>query len=105
MRLEFKGFHPKDAQNEVLMVLTDSGVEYTNADTRAFQFIPYEQVAGFSGWIPAYGSIHVYSSNANLTVHVNFAPEVASDYLDKIQTVLKEKTQKTESRQLVGAVA
>ncbi|MFK8185034.1 MAG: hypothetical protein AB8B99_16815 [Phormidesmis sp.] len=105
MRLEFKGFHPKDAQNAVLMVLTDTGVEYTNTDTRAFQFIPYEQVAGFSGWIPVYGSIHVYSSNANLTIHVNFSPEVAAAYLDEIQTVLKEKTQKVDTRQLASAVS
>lgn len=105
MRLEFKGFHPKDARNEVLMTLTDGGVEYTNPDTRAFQFIPYDQVAGFSGWIPVYGSIHVYSSNPNLTVHLNFPPEVASAYLDEIQTVLKEKTQKAESRQAVGAMS
>ncbi|MEM9089520.1 MAG: hypothetical protein AAGC93_12335 [Cyanobacteria bacterium P01_F01_bin.53] len=105
MRLEFKGFHPKDAHNEPLVALTDKGVEYSNSDTRAFQFIPYEQVAGFSGWIPVYGSIHIYSSNTNLTVHVNFAPEVASDYLDEIQNILKEKTQLAQSREPVGAVS
>ncbi|MEL6491080.1 MAG: hypothetical protein AAFQ95_14070 [Cyanobacteria bacterium J06621_3] len=105
MRLEFKGFHPKDARDEVLIVLTDRGVEYSNPDTRAFQYIPYEQIAGFSGWIPVYGSIHIYSSNANLTVHANFSPEVASDYLNEIQTVLKEKTQKGKNRQLVSAIS
>lgn len=105
MRLEFKGFHPKDAQNEVLIALTDKGIEYSNSDTRAFQFIPYEHVSGFSGWIPVYGSIHIYSSNPNLTVHVNFSPEVASAYLDEIQTVLKEKIKMVQSRQPVGAMS
>lgn len=105
MRLEFKGFHPKDAKNEVLLALTDRGIEYVNADTRAFQFIPYNQVAGFSGWIPVYGSIHIYSSNPNLTVHLNFPPEVASTYLEEIQGILKEKMPKTESSQLIGAMS
>ena len=105
MRLEFKGFHPKDARNEVIVVLTDQGIEYSNPDTHGFLYIPYEQVAGFSGWIPVYGSIHIYSSNANLTIHANFPPEVASDYLNEIQTVLKERTQKIESRQPVSTMS
>jgi len=105
MRLEFKGFHPKDADNEVSVALTNEGVEYSNSDTRAFQFIPYNQIAGFSGWVPVYGSIHIYSANPNLTVHVNFSPEVAADYLQKIQTILKAKIMPANAPERVGALA
>ncbi|WP_299487851.1 hypothetical protein [Acaryochloris sp. IP29b_bin.137] len=91
MRKEFKGFHPKDANSDVLITLTDSGIEYSNPSTRAFQFIAYAQVAGFSGWLPTYGSLHIYSSNPNLTIHLNFPHEVAESYLREIQDVLKAK--------------
>lgn len=91
MKLEFKGFHPKDAENKIMLVLTDTGVEYLNLDTKAFLFIAYKNIAGYSGWIPNYGSIHIYSNNANLTIHLNFAEDVARDYLKQIKDVIKEK--------------
>ena len=88
MRLEFRGFHPKDTKNEILLSLTDSGVEYLNLDNKAFQFIPYSQVAGYSGWRPGYGSLHIYSSNVNLLIHVEFPQEFAEEYLEKIRSML-----------------
>ena len=92
MRLEFKGFHPKDTDNKVMLVLTDTGVEYINLDTQSFLFITYRNIAGYSGWIPNYGSIHIYSNNSNLTIHLNFAEDVARSYLNQIKEVIKEKT-------------
>jgi len=89
--LEFKGFHPKDVTNEIALKLTASGVSYHNLETGAFQFIPYQQVAGFSGWKPGYGSLHIYSVNPNLVIHLNFAAEVADNALDTIQKHLQEK--------------
>jgi hypothetical protein len=88
MKLEFKGFHPKDTSNEVLLSLTNNGVEYLNLDNKAFQFIPYSQIAGYSGWQPGYGSLHIYSSNVNLLIHVEFPQEVAEEYLEKIRATL-----------------
>ena len=88
MKLEFKGFHPKDTSNEILLSLTDGGVEYLNLDNKAFQFIPYNQIAGYSGWQPGYGSLHIYSSNVNLLIHVEFPQEVAEEYLEKIRSTL-----------------
>lgn len=105
MRMEFKGFHPKDANSDVIITLTESGIEYSNPSTRAFQFIAYAQVAGFSGWLPTYGSLHIYSSNPNLTIHLNFPQEVAEDYLRKIQDVLKEKVGPKTTNHLVAAMA
>lgn len=92
MRLEFPGFHPKDTDNKVMLVLTDAGVEYLNLDTQAFLFITYRNIAGYSGWIPNYGSIHIYSNNANLNIHLNFPEDVARDYLQQIRNVIKEQT-------------
>ena len=92
MRLEFPGFHPKDADNKVMLVLTEAGVEYLNLDTQAFLFITYTNIAGYSGWIPNYGSIHIYSNNPNLTIHINFAEDIAKDYLERIKDVIKERT-------------
>ncbi len=105
MRMEFKGFHPKDANSDVIINLTESGIEYSNPSTRAFQFIAYSQVAGFSGWLPNYGSLHIYSSNPNLTIHLNFPQEVAEDYLCQIQDVLKEKVGPKTTNHLVAAMA
>ena len=92
MRLEFPGFHPKDTDNKVMLVLTDTGVEYLNLDTQAFLFITYRNIAGYSGWIPNYGSIHIYSNNANLNIHLNFPEDVARDYLQQIRNIIKEQT-------------
>lgn len=89
--LEFKGFHPKDVSNEIALKLTNSGVHYHNLDSGAFQFIPYAEIAGFSGWQPGYGSLHIYSSNPNLMIHLNFAAEVAEQALSQIQSFLQEK--------------
>ncbi|MEM9002981.1 MAG: hypothetical protein AAGE59_05560 [Cyanobacteria bacterium P01_F01_bin.86] len=89
--LEFKGFHPKDVTTEIALKLTESGVQYQNLDSGAFQFIPYNQIAGFSGWKPGYGSLHIYSNNPNLTIHLNFAEDVATMALEKIQRHLEEK--------------
>ena len=36
--------------------------------------------------------IHIYSNNANLTIHLNFAEDVAQSYLNQIREVIKEKT-------------
>lgn len=92
MRLEFKGFHPKDADNKVILILTDMGVEYFNLDTQGFMFINYRNIVGYSGWIPNYGSIHIYSNNVNLNIHLNFSEDVAQDYLKQIGEVIKDKT-------------
>ena len=92
MRLEFPGFHPKDTDNKVMLVLTDAGVEYFNLDTQAFLFITYRNIAGYSGWIPNYASIHIYSNNANLNIHLNFPKDVARDYLQQIRNIIKEQT-------------
>ena len=92
MKLEFEGFHPKDIDNKVMLVLTDAGVEYLNLDTQGFSFIAYRNIAGYSGWIPNYGSIHIYSNNDSLNIHLNFPEDVAQDYLQKIKEVIKEKT-------------
>ena len=92
MKLEFPGFHPKDAHNKVMLVLTDTGIEYLNLDTQAFMFITYRNVAGYSGWMPNYGSIHIYSNNSQLNIHINFPEEVAQDYLKQIKEVLREQT-------------
>lgn len=92
MKLNFPGFHPKDINNKVMLLLTDTGVEYLNLDTQAFLFIAYRNIAGYSGWIPNYGSIHIYSNNPNLTIHLNFAEDVAKDYLKQIRDVIKERT-------------
>ena len=89
--LEFKGFHPKDVSDEVTLKLTDSGVIYQNLASGAFQFIAYKQIAGFSGWNPGYGSLHIYSANPNLMIHLNFASEVAEQALAQIQKHLLEK--------------
>lgn len=105
MRKEFKGFHPKDANSDVFIALTDSGIEYSNPSTRAFQFIAYSQVAGFSGWLPTYGSLHIYSSNPNLTIHLNFSHEVAEEYLREIQDILKTKVGPKSADHLMAAVA
>ena len=92
MKLEFEGFHPKDIDNKVMLVLTDAGIEYLNLDTQGFSFIAYRNIAGYSGWIPNYGSIHIYSNNNSLNIHLNFPEDVARDYLQKIKEVVKEKT-------------
>ena len=92
MRLEFKGFHPKDIHNEVMLVLTDTGVEYLNLNTQGFMFINYRNIAGYSGWIPNYGSIHIYSNNDNLNIHLNFPENVAQDYLKQIKAIIQEQT-------------
>ena len=89
--LEFKGFHPKDVKTEVMLKLTDSGVSYSNLESGAIQFIPYRQIAGFSCWQPGYGSLHIYSTNPNLMIHLNFATEIAEQALSKIQACLQEK--------------
>lgn len=89
--LEFKGFHPKDVKNEVALKLTDSGVHYQNLANGALQYIPYREIAGFSSWRPGYGSLHIYSTNPNLMIHLNFAQEVADHALDQIQAHLQEK--------------
>lgn len=89
--LEFKGFHPKETATEVNLKLTDSGVAYHNLDNGAFQFIAYKQVAGFSGWKPGYGSLHIYSVNPNLMIHINFPQENADDFLSKIQEYLQKR--------------
>ena len=88
---EFKGFHPKETTTEIELKLTDSGVSYHNLDNGAFQFIAYKQIAGFSGWQPGYGSLHIYSANPNLMIHVNFPAETAEQALVKIQQHLKER--------------
>ena len=90
--LEFKGFHPKDVTNEIMLKLTELGVQYHNLDSGAFQFIPYKQIAGFSGWKPGYGSLHIYSTNPNLMIHLNFAEDIADQALGKIQKHLQEKS-------------
>ena len=92
MRLEFPGFHPKDTNNKVMLVLTDTGVEYLNLDTQGFSFISYRNIAGYSGWIPNYGSIHIHSNNDNLSIHLNFSEDVAEDYLKQIRTIIQEQT-------------
>lgn len=92
MHLEFPGFHPKDAHNKVMLILTDTGVEYLNLDTQAFLFIAYRNIAGYSGWIPNYGSIHIYSNNSKLNIHLNFGEDVAENYLKQIREVLQEQT-------------
>ena len=89
--LEFKGFHPKDVSNEIALKFTDSGVYYQNLESGAFQFIAYKQITGFSGWKPGYGSLHIYSANPNLMIHLNFAEEVADQALAQIQQHLQEK--------------
>ena len=89
--LEFKGFHPKETATEVEIKLTDSGVAYHNLDNEAFQFIAYKQIVGFSGWKPGYGSLHIYSSNPNLMIHVNFPEDTAEQTLLQIQQNLKER--------------
>lgn len=89
--LEFKGFHPKDVNNEITLKLTDTGVKYHNLENGAFQFIPYGKISGFSGWKPGYGSLHIYSTNPNLMIHLNFAAEVADEALAKIQGHLQDK--------------
>lgn len=89
--LEFKGFHPKDVKNEVALKLTNSGVHYHNLDSGAFQFIPYREIAGFSSWRPGYGSLHIYSTNPNLMIHLNFDAGIAEQALAQIQTHLEEK--------------
>lgn len=93
MKLEFKGFHPKDTSNEIVLSLTSNGIEYLNLANKAFQFIPYSQVAGYSGWQPGYGSVHIYSSNPNLLIHVEFPQEVAREYLEKICATLSSTLQ------------
>ena len=98
MKLEFKGFHPKDSNNEVILVLTDEGIEYINSYTHSFQFIPYTNIAGFSGWFPNYASLHIYSNNVNLKIHVNFPQEFAESYLNEIKNVIKEKINKLYSQ-------
>lgn len=92
MRLEFSGFHPKDIDNKVMLILTDSGIEYLNLDTQGFSFISYRNIAGYSGWIPNYGSIHIYSNNDSLNIHLNFPEDVAPNYLKQIKKVIEEKT-------------
>ncbi|MEM9216334.1 MAG: hypothetical protein AAGD25_18550 [Cyanobacteria bacterium P01_F01_bin.150] len=89
--LEFNGFHPKETTTAITLKLTDSGVSYHNLDNGAFQFIAYKQIAGFSGWNPGYGSLHIYSANPNLMIHVNFPEETADQTLDKIQKHLRQK--------------
>ncbi|MGF1461213.1 MAG: hypothetical protein ACFBSG_19565 [Leptolyngbyaceae cyanobacterium] len=89
--LEFKGFHPKDVDSVVVIRLTEAGIEYHNLDNTSFQFIAYESLAGYSGWQPGYGSLHLYSANSNLNIHVNFPEEIA-------QETLKEITQNLQSR-------
>jgi|GEM_PF-6941135 len=91
MRFEFEGFHPKDISNKLKLILTDTGIEYLNLDTQGFMFIAYRNIAGYSGWIPNYGSIHIYSNNDNLNIHLNFPENVAQNYLKQIQEVIKEK--------------
>jgi len=91
--LEFKGFHPKDVTNEIALKFTDSGVHYENLESGAFQFIPYPQIAGYSGWQPGYGSLHIYSTNPNLTMHLNFPAEIAEQSLKAIQNYLAGKTE------------
>ncbi|NER83521.1 MAG: hypothetical protein F6K42_29010 [Leptolyngbya sp. SIO1D8] len=88
--LEFKGFHPKDITNKIALNLTEIGVHYHNLQSGAFQFIPYKQIAGFSSWKPGYGSLHVYSTNPNLMIHLNFPAEIADQALDQIQKHLQE---------------
>ena len=92
MKMSFQGFHPKDINNKVMLTLTDTGIEYLNLDTQGFMFINYRNIAGYSGWIPNYGSIHIYSNNDNLNMHLNFPEDVAQDYLKQIREVIHEQT-------------
>ena len=62
-------------------------------------------LAGFSGWIPNYGSLHIYSNNMNLTIHLNFPQEVAQSYLTQIKDIIKEKVSLSPSTKNMKAVA
>ncbi|NEQ43541.1 MAG: hypothetical protein F6K00_08260 [Leptolyngbya sp. SIOISBB] len=89
--MEFKGFHPKDVNSAVTLKLKESGIEYYNLENTSFQFIAYQQLAGYSGWQPGYGSLHLYSANANLSIHVNFPEDSAHETISKIIGIIQEK--------------
>ena len=89
--LEFKGFHPKDVNSAVILKFKESGIEYHNLENTSFQFIAYHQLAGYSGWQPGYGSLHLYSTNANLSIHVNFPEDLAQEAIGKIINIIQEK--------------
>lgn len=97
MSVDFEAFHPNDVNSKIKLTLSESGIEYTNIRTGAFQYMSYAHVIGFSGWIPNYGSLHIFSANTNLTMHVNFDQEVATESLNKIQAILTSKMKQYNS--------